>query len=675
MKLGIGIDTGGTYTDAVIYDFDTHALITSAKALTTKENLAIGIENAMNGLASEYFDNISVVSLSTTLATNACIEGKGGRAKLLFLGVEKRVFDWVGADYGLQDDGTIFLCEHKSRFDGEITSEPDWDALLADTKDWLSDADSLGIVELYAMKNGAVFERKARDVFAQKYSFPIVCGHELFSDLNSLQRGASTLLNAKLVPVISEFLCAIKSVLHKKGINAPSVIVRSDGTLMSEEFSRLRPVETVLCGPAASVLGGSELSHEKNSVIVDMGGTTTDISLVKNGAPVRAGDGVRIGGWRTFVKGVFIDTFGLGGDSAVRISESSLVLQERRATPLCVAAQRYPSIVTDLEELLDSNRVHTTIPLHEFFYLVKDIKNANNYTENERAFCDAIRERPLLMTAATEATGLDVYAMNTERLEREGIIMRCALTPTDIMHIKGDFCKYDARASVLAVKYMIKCLYAHSDDVCTTDEFCDMVYDLVKKKLYCNIVRILLQDKFPQMKNDELCEQMQQLVSESWEINKHAHETGYTDFGFSTGAALVGIGAPTHLFLPDVARALGTTAVIPENAGVANAIGAVVGKVSVTSKIEVRPNHTPAGVEDYTVLGTSKNTTVEKLEEAIEIASAEAKTAARAEAKRRGVSGNVKVRVSVSSSTGRLIGNMSLDLGTTVTATAIGRIA
>ncbi|MEG1991074.1 MAG: hydantoinase/oxoprolinase N-terminal domain-containing protein, partial [Christensenella sp.] len=83
MKLGIGIDTGGTYTDAVIYDFDTHALITSAKALTTKENLAIGIENAMNGLASEYFDNISVVSLSTTLATNACIEGTGGRAKLL----------------------------------------------------------------------------------------------------------------------------------------------------------------------------------------------------------------------------------------------------------------------------------------------------------------------------------------------------------------------------------------------------------------------------------------------------------------------------------------------------------------------------------------------------------------------------------------------------------------
>ncbi|MEG1873637.1 MAG: hydantoinase/oxoprolinase family protein, partial [Ruthenibacterium sp.] len=83
--------------------------------------------------------------------------------------------------------------------------------------------------------------------------------------------------------------------------------------------------------------------------------------------------------------------------------------------------------------------------MHEFFYLVKDIKNANNYTENERAFCDAIRERPLLMTAATEATGLDVYAMNTERLEREGIIMRCALTPTDIMHIKSDFCKYDAR--------------------------------------------------------------------------------------------------------------------------------------------------------------------------------------------------------------------------------------
>lgn len=674
MKIGIGIDTGGTYTDAVVYDFDTDAVLAGAKALTTKENLAVGIGNALDALGPGYFDKIDFVSLSTTLATNACIENKGGRAKLLLIGVEQRVLDWVGEDYGLKDDGSLYLCEHHSRFDGEVPDEPDWDALLHDTAGWLRDADGLGIVELYAMKNGAVLERRAKERFAEQYGFPIVSGHELFSELNSLQRGASTLLNAKLVPVIQEFLTAIRTVLDQKGITAPVVIVRSDGTLMSEEFSRLRPVETILCGPAASVLGGVQLANSENSMIIDMGGTTTDISLVKAGAPVHVRDGVRIGGWRTFVKGVFIDTFGLGGDSAVRLTEAGLSVDARRVTPMCVAADRWPSINEDLTALLDSKRLHATLPLHEFFYLVKEIAHEENYSQSELRLCDALRERPLLMSEATELTGLDVYSMNTERLEREGIIMRCGLTPTDIMHIKGDFSGFDTRASRLAAEYVLKCLYANADAGCTLDEFCDMVYDLVKKKLYCNLVRILLQDKFPQMKADGLSAQMEALIGESWEMNRNAHERGYTDFGFSTRAALVGIGAPTHIFLPDVARALHTTCIIPEHAGVANAIGAAVGRVSVTETIEIRPNHTPGGVKDYTVLGTAQNTTVDTLDEALILAAKEAKAAAKEEAKRRGVTGCMDVQVASSTNTGRLAGNMTLDLGTAVTATVSGRI-
>ena len=125
------------------------------------------------------------------------------------------------------------------------------------------------------MKNGAVYEKKAKQAFSRRYDFPLICGHELFSELNSVQRGASTLLNAKLLPVIREFLAAVKASLKARGVDAPLVIVRSDSSLMSEEFSMLRPVETILCGPAASVLGGLKLTGEKDSVIIDMGGTTT----------------------------------------------------------------------------------------------------------------------------------------------------------------------------------------------------------------------------------------------------------------------------------------------------------------------------------------------------------------------------------------------------------------
>ena len=123
--------------------------------------------------------------------------------------------------------------------------------------------------------------KNARELFEERSDLPVVCGHELFQELNSLQRAASTLLNARLVPVIREFLAAIRTALAARGIAAAVVIVRSDGGLMSEEFAHIRPVETLLSGPAASVLGSAQLPRQPNCVVVDMGGTTTDIALVK----------------------------------------------------------------------------------------------------------------------------------------------------------------------------------------------------------------------------------------------------------------------------------------------------------------------------------------------------------------------------------------------------------
>ena len=120
---------------------------------------------------------------------------------------------------------------------------------------------------------------------------------------------------------------------------------------MSEEFARLYPVETLLCGPVASVMGAGELTREQNALIVDMGGTTTDIAFVQDGIPRRAETGVHIGGWDTFVKGLFVDTFGLGGDSLITVNESGrMVLSGERAIPLCMTADRYPEILPMLEE-------------------------------------------------------------------------------------------------------------------------------------------------------------------------------------------------------------------------------------------------------------------------------------------------------------------------------------
>lgn len=676
MKLGIGIDTGGTYTDAVIYDFTNQEILACAKALTTREDLSVGIGGALDGLPKEYLQKAQLVSLSTTLATNACVENKGGRARLLLMGIEKKVIDWVGGDYGLSDNGELFFYDIKKDGNGSVI-EPDFDELLNGTANWLQDADSLGIVELYAMKNGAVYEKKAKQAFSRRYDFPLICGHELFSELNSVQRGASTLLNAKLLPVIREFLAAVKASLKARGVDAPLVIVRSDSSLMSEEFSMLRPVETILCGPAASVLGGLKLTGEKDSVIIDMGGTTTDISLVKNGKPVKVKDGVSIGKWKTFVKGIFIDTFGLGGDSAIRLVDGRLSLDTRRVTPICVAAQVWPSITQELRRLIASGNRHLSFPLHEFFYLIKAMPDRGNYSEREIALCDVLKDGPLPIGKAAEAIGLDLYTLDTQRLEKEGVLMRCGLTPTDIMHIKGDFNRYDTVAPALAATFLIRSLGLSDDQESDTKaalmDFCESVYDMVKKKMYCNIVRILLQDEYESLRADGIGLQLEDLISQSWEASKSPR--GFTSVDFSTKAVLVGIGAPTHIFLPDVAKALHTVCRIPEYAGVANAVGAIVGNVNATAVIEIAPSYGPGGITGYTVFGRDKSIAVKELDEAVCIARAEAQSAAASEARRRGVQGNIDVKTEVFGNVGVIKGNVEIDLGTKVIATAAGDIA
>ncbi len=120
MRLGIGIDTGGTYTDAVIYDFKEKKVLSSAKALTTKENLSIGINGALRALDHSLLVKAEVAALSTTLATNACVEGKGGRAKLIFIGLDGSTLERVGSSYGLTSLDELFFCGGSGSYDGRF---------------------------------------------------------------------------------------------------------------------------------------------------------------------------------------------------------------------------------------------------------------------------------------------------------------------------------------------------------------------------------------------------------------------------------------------------------------------------------------------------------------------------------------------------------------------------
>ena len=665
MGIGIGIDTGGTYTDAVVYDFDTRTVLSSAKAQTTREDLSVGIGAALDSLPPDLVRRAEMISLSTTLATNACVEDKGGRARLLFIGVDKLVVDRYGGEYGLPLDGEIFYLPGKTTSSGEIVEKPDWDAFRTAGSPWIRDACGAGIVDIDAMDNAGALEQQARELVASAWGVPVVCGHELFSDLNSLRRGSSVLLNARLVPLISEFLIATRTALLRRSLTAPVVIMRSDGSLMSERFAVLRPVETLACGPAASVMGGLALAAEKDSLVIDMGGTTTDIAIIEGGVPRKASEGVDVGRWKTFVKGLSVRSFGLGGDSAVRFDGHGVMrLEATRLLPLSVAAARWPSVTAKLSRLVQTQKSHPLL-LHELFCPVRDITASAAYTETEKAFCRALQGGPLLFAEAAEAIGASPYNLDVSRLEEEGVVLRSGLTPTDIMHLRGDFTRFDAEAARLGADFVSSCIGV------TPTVLQGMVYDAVERSLYLAIVTVLLEDQHPALTG------LDDLIRESWDMarrrEKRDEKRDMLRFGFDTPAVLVGIGAPIHIFLPAVAEALGTRCVIPENAGVANALGAIVGSIRVTRRVEVKPQYSIDGIGGYVAFCESGVVHTTDKDSAVEAAVQAAKAAAREEAVRRGAQGEIAVTSEVRVSAPKARDGHEVLVAIHVEATAIGK--
>jgi N-methylhydantoinase A/oxoprolinase/acetone carboxylase beta subunit len=414
-----------------------------------------------------------------------------------------------------------------------------------------------------------------------------------------------------------------------------------------------------------------ELANRVNSVIVDMGGTTTDVSLVKAGRPVRVRSGIQIGAWRTFVRGVQIDTFGLGGDSAIRLQGPDFELCTDRVMPLSLLGKEHPEIVPVLQRLLDSKDVHTR-PIHEFYTLVRDITDQPGYTKEEKAFCQVLKDGPLDIRSAAAAVGTDIYWLKVDRLEAEGVVLRSGLTPTDFMHLKGDFNAYDPKAAEIAAYFLLRCMHRKLTEE-ELRRLCDEVYDRVKKKLYCSLTRILLMDRYPKLREEGLGPQLERIIAQRWEELKGGKALpGYFDADFTTTAALVGIGAPLHIFLPDVARALGAECIIPPNAGVANAVGAVVGNISAEAEVELRPNHTADGIHGYFVRASDRQELVKDRTAAAERCRVLASELAVEEARKRGVVGDIRVTVEEEAQITTDSKGLSVDLGARFIGTAIG---
>ena len=645
--IGIGIDTGGTCTDGVIFDDATGEVLAKTKTLTTRDDLTKCIGTALDKLPADLVKRAEHVSLSTTLATNACVEGKGGRGRLIIVGTTDDVLHRVKAPqkYGLPYADVLAL-DFRGSADGTKASVPNWQAVCDAHPEFFADADSFGIAGLYALNNGAVVERTGAEYLHERFGKTVVMATSVADSLNVMERGATALLNARLLPVIDEFIQAMRAALAERGLDVPIGIVRSNGALMSAEFAQVSPVETIVSGPAASAVGALALADADEGLIIDIGGTTSDICVVHKGRPVSS-EGIRIGNWRTQVKGASIDTIGLGGDSEMRVTKDGILeMDRRRVMPVCIAAHKWPQIKDFLEHYVET--VHPSHHLlYEAYYLAKEPADLGRFTKAERTLVENLREGPMSLTDRR----LEDYTLDTRRLENEGVIMRIGVTPTDAMHVRGDFTAYDVEASYLGLLCLAKSFKRLDREL--RDEIVDWmaerVYETVYGKLYRQIVRVLLQDRYPELRDHELSPDLRVLIDGAWQRFLDGSPAEPFDVDFTTSMTLVGIGAPTHVFLPTVARALKAPCIVPEHAAVANAVGAVCAEVIGEAAIRVVPHRVSDGVVDgYMIMHPEWNRMVETPEEALAIAEEETARLASEEAIRRGLSGEITCEVTCS---------------------------
>ncbi|MEM9519158.1 MAG: hydantoinase/oxoprolinase family protein [Actinomycetota bacterium] len=577
-RYALGVDTGGTYTDAVVYDERAREIVAKAKSPTTHDDLAIGIGAAIDAAVADAAVDptaIEMVALSTTLATNALVEGTGRPACLVMIGFDADALDRGGLRDAVGDDAVVMVAGGHSSH-GEPVEPLDLDA-LAEQIDAVADTvDGFAITAQFATRN-AEHELAARDLIRARTGKPVTCSHVLSASLGGPKRGVTALLNARLIAMIEDLVVTTGSILDARGVDAPMMIVRGNGSLVSVDFVKERPVETILSGPAASLVGAAHLAASNDAVISDIGGTTTDIAVVRDGVPNFGADGATVGGHRTMVEAVEMHTHGLGGDSEIRLADravgAELEVGPRRVVPLSLMAERHGDIIrAELEA-----RINDEIPgAFDGMFLQRTARAASATLDRfEQQVLDAV-DQPLVPVARAVTTSLQERAMR--RLVSRAVLRLSSFTPTDASHVLGDQATHDPEVAIAGAAVFARRRDRYGNAIAESpEEISRAVVDALVRRS----AEALLAAAFDRDGLDGSLASSPLVAAALDRSSRSAR----VEIGL--GAALVGLGAPAATYYPAIGELLGAAVDVPGDADVANAIGAVVGKVRVRSEIHV----------------------------------------------------------------------------------------
>ncbi|WP_113911629.1 hydantoinase/oxoprolinase N-terminal domain-containing protein [Roseovarius dicentrarchi] len=602
MAILLGVDTGGTYTDAVLIR-DESEVIASAKALTTRHDLAIGIGGAVaNVLAASGIapDRIALASLSTTLATNALVEGQGGRVGLIYVGFREQDMEGHGLRSALDGDPALVLAGGHNHA-GMVAHPLDTRALEA----WLAEQrgiSAFAVASQFATRNPE-HELEIARIIAERAGRPVSCSHHLSAKLNGPKRALTALLNARLIGMIASLIEKAEGKLQDLGITAPLMVVRGDGALISAAQARERPIETILSGPAASIVGARWLTGVDTALVSDIGGTTTDVAVLRGGKPMIDPAGAQVGPWRTMVEAVGMRTTGLGGDSEVHVQGDGLaggiVLGPRRVLPVSLIGHEAPDVV---HRVLDA-QLRNSVPADHDAAFVRAVPgvDAGGLPDKDAGLLARIVGGGVQPVGAVLKTRMEAQALR--RLVARGLVQVSGVTPSDASHVLGNVDTWDIEAAEKALSLLARRRTGSGN---TLAQDAAGMARMIVDQLTNQTVLAMLETGF--------AEEAEQFGLPADVLARHVltqrgldGHKGLLRFETGLNVPVVGLGASAGCYYPAVGIRLGCAMILPEHADVANAIGAVVGRVTirrsgtVTCPVEgVYRVHLATGPVDYT---------------------------------------------------------------------------
>ena len=598
MAFLLGIDTGGTYTDAVLLDDDTDSIVARAKALTTRPDLSEGIGAAMDDVLRQSAvdaEEVAMVSLSTTLATNALIEGQGGRIGLVFIGFEEAELNKADLADALGDDPVLFISGGHGH-GGQAVSPLDIDQLSGELESHFCNLTGVAIASRFATRNPE-HEIAARDLVREKLGVPVTCSHELSQALGGPKRALTAVLNARLIGLIERLIAATLAHMERRKIDARLMVVRGDGALISADLARERPIETILSGPAASIAGAQWLSGAQDALVSDIGGTTTDICLLKDGVPKIDPQGAKVGRYRTMVEAVAMRTFGLGGDSEVSVTEgldAGLQLGPKRVMPVSLLAQKHGDLVHDaLDRAL---QVDTPPEEATRFAIAQWSKFPEGLDARETAVATRLTEGPRRWADVVQSR---IEEPALKRMVSRGLVMMAGVTPSDASHVLGRTNTWDTDAAEKALTLFGRRRTGSGERLSRdTKVLAQLIVDQVTKQT----VHAALETAFAEEGWDDPAGLARHTLTGAG-LRNHS---SVAKISVGLSLPLIGLGASARNYYGAVGTILGCDTILPEDGGVANAIGAVVGQVAIHAEGSVTSAgegafrvHLPNGTAQY----------------------------------------------------------------------------